>query len=330
VVVVDGEIRPLLMRQGRDEPAFAVEPCLRQLVLRRAEASGSLGQAVLSTTELLERRSTGAMLAKLQSGRLIFRPDAKMGVDLVLEREVRESICDPWDGVWLEKTWGERSASVVHRVLLEAMRQLEACGEVYLRVTSGDAPLSREAGLLEVLVCQALHRGDTAAATRFMNDLASGPQLGLSAVLNFQAGHTALAQKLLDQSVSFVAQKSSTAHAWTPLLALLSVARKTDDDDAAALKWLGARGADTAVKSARRGLRTFLKYRAEPESRLKRIDAHQIPADASAWEVLFLALTVHAFLEQEWTRKAWAGLLFERASRWDGAIMVGDTWTQTG
>lgn len=319
VVVVDGEIRPLFLRQGRDEPAFAIAPSLRQVVLRRAEKAGALGQAVLSTTELLGRRSGGALILKLQSGRLIFRPNAKTGVDLVLERELRESICDPWDGVWLQKTWGKRSASVVRRVLLEAMRQLQPCGEVFLQVSSGDGPLSSEAELLEVLACQALHRGDTAAATRFMNELGGGPQLGLRAVLHFQAGNTSLAQKLLDQSVSFASRKTGGAHAWTPLLALLSVTRNTDGDDTAALKWLGARDADTALKSARRGLRTFLKYRAEPESRLKRIDAHQIPSDASAWEVLFLALAVHAFLEQEWTRKAWAGLLFERASLWDAA-----------
>ncbi len=319
------EFRPIaLMRGPLFEPGYRLAPAMRQLTLRAARSRGILDDAVIRAQELMGRRSQAALIKRLQHGTLQPRTDAQKTVDSSVEIEFRESIAHCFDADWVEQIWKTKAPNVYGRVLTQSLHFFDDVTHVFNWCAAQEDTLAAPE-LCEAVTAQAIHRIQTAPAFRFAAGLEASARTGFEAALQFTEGNHELAQRLIDQSRALAPKKHPRLHALTPLLALLYATRDDEACAGVASAWLSSRNGDATSKSAGRGLRMFLRYRSEPETRLKRIDAHQLPADASGWEILFLGLTVHAFLEQEGTRAAWCQLLVRRGETWlnRGYLWVG-------
>lgn len=321
-----GEFRPIKLGIGPPvEVAYAMPEAPRQELLRLAQREGLLDSTVEAAQSVMGRRSRAGLTRRLQQGNLQKRESAVL--DLDAERELRCSLNASFDPLWFAETWGERRFGISARVLDNAS---------YL--PSPTTPLYGWASSLPVLeippelclstAAQALHRLQAPQAHALCSQLDASTRAGISAVAQFQDGQKELALRLLDQSLSFASKKHPPCHGWTPLLAFLLATHDGNEEEQAAAgsratSWLSARPPNALCKSAGRGLRTFLKYRSDPEARLKRLDAHQLPKDSSAWEILFLGLTVHAFLEPEPIRASWCQLLARKGQDW---LQLGYLW----
>jgi hypothetical protein len=277
LLLVGGEFRPVILSRGPpSEPGVRPSPVIRQLILRDAQKRDILEAACSKAQELLGRRSQAPILKRLQLGTLQKRGDSSKGVDWSIEREFRESISHAFDADWLQAVWGERTFFVCAHVLTLSLHFLDDVTPLLAWCANQDATeLPRE--LHEAIAAHAIHRLDPAPVSRFSSELEASTRAGFEAALQFVEGNHQLAERLIEQSRAFSPQKHPNHHPFTPLLALLLATRDQGDSSQVAAAWLGGRNGDATMKSASRGLRVFLRYRSEPETRLKRINAHQLP-----------------------------------------------------
>jgi hypothetical protein len=122
------------------EPAFAVHPDYRQLILRRMAARGELQVVVEASHGLLGDRSLGVLILLLQTGRLsefqryaytLPRAVNRLGEELDAEDLLRESILRPFDAPWFEAVWAESAFQVALRVARDALSRLWECDALF-------------------------------------------------------------------------------------------------------------------------------------------------------------------------------------------------------
>lgn len=311
----DGRARSFL-QSGPLEASYEVAAELRQLILRAAHKRGLLLAVTLKLEELLGARSKSSLVRKLQTGTLIFRPAEQHLVSPEVSAALRASLLEPFDPPWMVDTWGKRTASVVHHVLLTSMYAAEECSEL-LNWVNEQSDLRDDPSFHELLACQALHAQEHELFEMHARELPACTRLGLSAVLRLQTGESALARGLLEQSLTFSSSKYPPIHPFSPLLALLHATSGADGNSAAqVLKWSSGRIANDESKRAGRALKLLLRYRDESHAGLKRIDAHQVAADAPPFELLLLGLATLAYVEQPGARAAWSERLSRSATTW--------------
>ncbi len=326
ILIASGEVRPLsIARSGLSEPAYEIAPALRQRVLREAQKRGVLGPVTLQTAELLGQRSEAALVRKVEAGSLVFR-DENLGAIAV---EVREALCrsvlDPFDADWLEATWGKRVPQVLALVLGHSFDQLYPVTPVIDWLLEEDE-LRQDPLLYPLLISHALVRLDAPRVAALLENQDHPARLALLTAERFIGGQLALADQLLLGTLSDFGSLTRSLNPLSPLLAVLLAAR------AEALGLLGnkdprdflkGKKPSDSLKSARKALSTFLRHRDQTEAAERRLDVHQLPKNASAWEVLLLGLTVTAFETKETVRAAWA----EHLTRWGrSALDAGYLW----
>ncbi len=319
-ILQEGEVRPVSLTKGTTEPGYKIPGSLGQVALRETDKQRLLRPLLVNLSELLGHRSVANQSARLQAGSLIFRPDAVVGKDPEFERDLLNSTTLAFDPAWLCATWKERTPAIVARVLCYALGPLAPCTPLYRWAVQSNHPqLEGDPLLLIFCTSHALHRQEEENTQLILSQLDSSSQLFLGAVLQFQKGEVSLANNLLDQGRAFAGARLPDIPGWSPLLALLLLANPLQEKRDAAEKWWRGRTQDTALKSAKRGLRTFLRYRDDTEGELRPLSPYKIPPEASAWEILFLGLTVYAFNRQETARRSWSKCLFRFASLWSAA-----------
>jgi hypothetical protein len=142
------------------------------------------------------------------------------------------------------------------------------------------------------------------------------------AVERFVEGDLVSAQRVIDRAFEGALRggvKRSAFAAYgavAPILALLLHAR---DDDAArvAARRLVSIGNSETERGVARAFRTLERHLAQPSGEQRRIE---IPREqASAWELLLSAYTVHLHVDQSWTRAGWAQHVTRKAIEWNVA-----------
>jgi len=304
----------------------SVHPDYEQPVLRHLAATNDLERIARATGTLLEARSVSDIALALQWGdwdaftraasvrrlpRAVPFPDAATWL--------RRSVCAPFDGGWLQETWGDRALFVASRVLEGSLDGPTSCGALveWLNQVLPELPESERRPLARTLFEHAVLTGDLAMLERI-----ELPDRGHRAAARFCAGDLAGAQVQLDRAFEGALHRPRSSSgtfptygAVAPLLAILLCAR---DDDAAreVAKKLLAAGTREADRDAAKAFRMLLRFLGKPGSEQRRIDVHQFPADASAWELLLAGFTVHLNLQQPWVRASWAQRIARKACEW--------------
>ncbi len=312
-----GDVRPLELRvSAMAEPALSISPELRQLVLRKSASLGVLSDAVLAAARLLGHRSAGNVACELSRGTVpapLKRGAPERGDT---EAELRESIVEPFDSAWFLRTWGRQAPLIASRVLERALGGLDDVSDLYTWAIVTELAGPGAERLPEVLTTHALYRNDEEQVERLLGRMPAPLALGARAALELVRGRVDRAQKLVDECVAWSASKTPPATLWTPMLALLLTVRHQEETDGLAGRWLRARGPALPLKPVARALAGLHEARRDPDARFARIDPHRVQANASAWEVLFLALTVYAFQERSSSRVSWPHVLVERGTQW--------------
>jgi superfamily II DNA or RNA helicase len=313
------------------EPGYSVHPELWQLVLRELSRRGALEPIALATHGLLGGRSVSDLSLALQLGD--YRAFTRRFSVERLPRQIklrsaaewlRVSICEPFDAVWLERTWGEEATPVATRVLRECLEAGTASHGLlgYLRarfeaMAEGDARQE-----LAALLCEdALLRGQLEAVAAYLPFLPRASALGHAAAWAFASGDVALAQLRLDELFGSSLHGSEGAArrsplpqcgAVSPVLALLLCARDTEASVSLAKRLMSAVTSEPA-RAAGRSFRLLLRYLEEPETEHERIDVHDLSNDAGVWETLLSAHNAALHQKQPETRARWAQHLVRRA-----------------
>ncbi len=317
---------------------LAVHPAHEQPVLRALATSGELVTIARQMRALLGSRSVSDVTVALQAGdREAYaawvtarRPPRRTPYRAPAEC-LRQSVCEPFDATWFERTWGDAAPSVAEQVLHSCLDELTPCGALvdWLRANA----ITESAGRVEALLHQhALLTGRTT--------LVSPSATGYLAAARFVDGDRPAADELIARAFGTALdggrgrRSSFPAYgAVAPILALLLCARDTEPahrEGTSAAKQLLAIGQSETERGVARAFRTLLRYRSEPTATpnrsSKRLDVHQLGATASPWELLLTAFTVHlhhASDEQPWTRASWAQHLTHRALDW---TLAGYAW----
>ncbi len=311
----DGEVRPLsIAKFGPVERAYAPTRGLDQLLLRRAQSKGTLGPLTLELEELSPGGSRASLVRRLQSGSLHFRPDARHTVQPEVNEALLRSVLQPFDGAWLQETWKDKTPSLLVHVLHVALAQLR---DVRALVSwLDDHPsLGLDPALQPLRIAQRLLCQDGDEMDVHIDRLSTSLQLELRAATHLMRGEPEVALKLIHQALRFEKKKYPSLHPLSPLLAfLLSTDSEQESHDPS--KWLAQRGADEANKAAARVLRLLTQTKKDPQTALRRIDAHRAQDHGFAFEELFMALCTHAFVPGEIPRAAWARRLTQKAALW--------------
>lgn len=311
-----GTTRPLSFRHGTSEQAYGVPRAVRQDVLRRSQAKGLLGPATLRSEEILGARSRAGLVRALSCGSLILRPDR--AIDAATLDELCASLLEPFDAEWFERTWNDRAPAVACVVLRACWDRLRACDD--LRAWAERNPAAKsDRNLRAELVCHAIGRGEDPG--ELQSGLPEPTRTTLRAVQSFVAGFEAPARRTLTHAWAAIDAKTPPLHALTPLLALLGFL--WGEEAAPTSKpqfWF--RGT-TSAKETQRALVTFVRHQNEPEESLRRIDVHQLRADASIWQLLIGGLTAHRFVDNSGSRAGWCERL---ASAGCTALVAGYPW----
>jgi superfamily II DNA or RNA helicase len=312
------------------EALFAVHPELEQRVLREVERRQELQELARETQALLEARSVSALSAALQRGELgaFQRSFAKPRLPRPVPEQsaaewLRASLCEPFDGDWLEGTWKRQAPRVVARVLAESLDGPSRCDGLvtwatsYLRDHGGD---DGSEPLVSALCQHAIFRGETAAIGPLAAELPAALRLGFQAAARFLEGELPAAQRHLDAALESGSRSAPPSFgAAAPLLSLLLLGRDIESATASARRVIsaatgeGQRGTGTAF-------RMLLRYLEQPSAEHRRIAVHQLEPGAGAWELLLSGLNVHLHVGQPTTRASWAQHLTRKAL----------SWTQTG
>ncbi len=325
IVVENGEVRPLsIVRDGPTEPGFSIPSNLAQLVLREAQRRAVLGPASLATEELLGARSTSSLSRRLQAGSLIFRPGEQWSVDPRVREALCASVLEPFDSKWFEETWGARAPRVAEVLLSTCLLTLRPCHDLYEWAMKRQER-EPDTTLAPLLVSYGLHLLEFERVEPLLDTMEMRARTDLRTAAQFLRGDTGLARRLLERDLQQSPKKFPQSHPLSPLLALLFATdeKLTESDGRSPVDWLKEGRGGEASRAQRHALRTFLRYRDEPEERLRRLDPHQLPAGAPAWQILLLGLSTYAFVDGGPTRAAWA----ERLSRFGArALDQGFLW----
>jgi superfamily II DNA or RNA helicase len=327
-----------LSRPGVTEPAYAVAPEFRQLVLRHLAASGDLAVVAEATHGLFGERSLGAFALLLQTGRLaefqrytfsLPRASGRLGEDIQAEDLLRDAITRPFDAAWFRATWKGAAVPAAQRVLREALPELHECDGLFdwlRRELESGSPQPADtdpsiavsdAALRQTLAEHAILRGRPEMAESYAEALPRANALAVQAAAHYQNGELSAAQALIEERQLLRGVLPDTG-AITPLLALIAYGRGSAAATQEAKRLLSPRNAE-ASSGVDRAFRTLLRYGSEPASEHARLDVHQLGRDKGGWELLILALTVHLHLEQDVTRASWAVQLVRSGALWLGA-----------
>ncbi len=317
-------------------------PRKRQRVLREAHQEGVLRDIAVTCRAVLGERSRADVALSLQEGAF---PSLSKRLSKEQRWEaLRESVCEPFEAVWFERTWGEEAPRIAVEVLGWSLRSLAPVGGLYAWASRrdwvgvADAPargrtLAEEAAF--VLAQHAIAREQPALVERHAAALGAADRWAFLAAAHCLKDDLSGADQLLDQSLAFAAGQVGSAEAGglqpvrprsrrggfprcgvvAPLLALL-LRRRTSEEARALAKGLVGSTAKTAAPGAAKAWRTLERYSSEPEVRSRRIDVYQLPSDVSPWELLLLGITVHAHSEAEGVRAAWSQRLVHEGIRW--------------
>ncbi len=217
--------RPAGALRGSSEPAFAVHPDYRQLVIRRVAAEGQLQAVVEVAHGVLGDRSLGVLVLLLQTGRLgefqryvytLPRAAGRLVTEVDAEELLREAISSPFDAAWFEATWGESALAVAQRVARDALLRLYECDQLFAwllaRATAAQPPAAAlplaaepdaearpsEQSLLQLLCEHAFLRDRPELLEQLCEALPRAERLGFQAAAAYQSGAQADAQRLLD------------------------------------------------------------------------------------------------------------------------------------
>jgi len=311
-----GTTRPIRLSLGLEEPALEVHRELRQIVLRRAHQKELLASAVQRSGTLLGSRSEGSRALRLQLGTWVLRPGSK-AKDTTLANELYESVVTPFSSDWFLGVWGSKAGAVALQILDDALIHLRECDGLleWARETEEEGSLEGGEPMCELLSDHVLHRSFTREKDPLRERLSTARRMQLDAVTQFQNGHVELSRQLAVESFGFGTKRPQPS-AWSPLLALILHSSEAENDSELARTWLSSRGTAQATKDANRAFRVLLAHEQGTESVRKRINPHQLPSTASAWETLILGLTVYRFVSHEITRRGWAQLLEKKGQVW--------------
>ncbi|MGZ3421092.1 MAG: SNF2-related protein [Polyangiales bacterium] len=295
------------------KPELSVAPAFCQLALRRVAELGILAHVADETRALLEARSVSHVALALQSGDLeAFERTAEMRR---LPRQLafptaatwlRECLCQPFDAEWMERTFGHQTRDVVERVLRESLEGPSACDALYAWARAGrvdDGLLAQHAAL----------RGEPMGETTHE---------AYGAVACFIEGDLVAAQLVIDRAFEGALRGGVKRSAFAsygalgPVLALLLHARNEESARGAARRLLSA-GSSEAERGVSRAFRTLERHLVQPSGEQRRIDIPR--TQASPWEILLSAFTVHLHVDQSWTRAGWAQHLARSAIAWNDA-----------
>ena len=316
-----------LQRSGSLKPHFAVHTDYEQLVLRRLADTGELSRIAAAMRTLLTVRSVSDLTLALQDGSLddfqrrhAARKRPPEAGPSTREEWLRRSLCEPFDSVWLTRTWGDDALRVASLVLQECSTGPSPCDELYAwldeRSQTSDAeeqPLS----LASALYQHAILRGLPERVPRLVPLVSSELSLSFSVAARFLEGNLPDAQARLDQVLGGSRKRTTIPDcgALAPLFALLLCARDSEEGRAAAKRMLSA-GSGELNRGAMRSFRILLKHLSEPPEDQRRLDVHQLSPDVGAWEILILALTVQLHSPDKWARANWCQDLMRRARDW--------------
>src|SRR5690606_20266314 len=135
-----------------------------------------------------------------------------------------------------------------------------------------------------------------------------------TAAAAFLRGDLLAANEPLDAAVAGK-RAPSCGHA-APILATLLLERDDPKATAAARRVMSA-AADARIG---RAFRSFLRHHERRGGDLRGLHVHQLPADASPWELLLTGFTAHFHVTREATRGGWARAL----------VRLGERWTELG
>jgi superfamily II DNA or RNA helicase len=313
------------------EPLFSVGAEYAQLVLRTLSEQGALDAIAAQTEGLLGSRSVSNVTMALCKGDLLNflrrvsvpRPP-RPGLDRDASAWLRESVCEPFDAVWLEHTWGDEALYVAGRVLQDALHGASPCRGLYCWALANAAacPHDEARQALIAALCQhAALRGDADGVRDLARALPPVQQFGYDAAAAYISGDLITARRLLDAAFDgpLGAADSSRSGvlldcgALTPLHALILHARGAPSDIARAKRLLAVANGEHERRTSR-AFRTLLRYLADPACHHQRLDVSQLRSDAGIWEVLLTALTVHLQSDQPTMRARWAQYLMRKAA----------------
>ncbi|HET7539723.1 MAG TPA: DEAD/DEAH box helicase [Polyangiaceae bacterium] len=316
-----------LPRGGSLKPHFSVHPDFEQLVLRKLAHTGELNALGAALRQLLSVRSVSDLTLALQAGKLAdfqrryaARKRAPESGPSTRAEWLRRSLCEPFDPDWLTRVWGADSEQVASLVLAECLIAPIACDELHAWVEQRSTAPEADPETCGVLFQHAILRGKLERVPRLLPLVSTDARPAFAAAVRFAEGDLASAQGQLDQLLAARRKQSAlpSLGGVAPLLALLFCARDSDDGRTAAKRLLNADDGELG-RSAQRALRTLLKHLSEAPEEQRRLDVHQLSRDASAWEVLILAFTVHLHASDPWARANWCQDVLRRAQDWQSA-----------
>ena len=350
-------------RQFYQEFGYQVKPEYRQLALRHLVSSGQMPVVAQGTSSVLGERSVARLQLVLQAGRFEELPRAAWETACrpgSLENpsftySLRESVCEPFDGHWFTKTWGERAMRVATQCANDALFQLDPIDNLFewLRNhnTASDSPVlvvQRASKSLakppliheyrsspsRILVEHALLSGDTAAATQFSQQLPSALKAAAVALQELQAGAVETAVEAASTAAAFVAphatrgarskQRTGTAPdlgGLTPWLCLLLISAHSTDGLATAELILQSQKSFPHHNTYAKGLRAVLNALEHADEPEPPPDVHQFPKEASALDLFLHAFAVHlssatSRAEPSPAAAAWVLRLEQAATTW--------------
>jgi len=311
------------------KPHFAVHPEYEQLVLRRLSRTGELHEIASAMRTLLTVRSVSDLTLALQAGKLAefqrryaARKRAPESGPSTRAEWLRSSLCEPFDPVWLERTWSSDAERVCSTMLAECLTGAAPCDEPYAWLEQRTKAAGAEADpeSCAVLYQHAVLRGALARVTPLVPLVSSPTRIAFAVATRFLEGDLADAQYKLDQLLGAGRKRENIPDCGGlgPLLALLLCSRDTDGGRAAAKRLLNASDGESS-RGAQRALRTLLKYLTEAPEEQRRLDVHQLSPDIGVWELLILALTVNLHSPDKWARANWCQEVLRRARDWQRA-----------
>ena len=308
-----------------NEPGLRATPAWRQLVLRDLSAHAELEDLVRDCHQLLESRSQAPLELALQRGALTtFRKlrsaqPVRLRGHLRTDAEwLRQTLCQPFDGAWLEATFGEDAVDMAEIVLTDALwafADVDGLDEWFAaRVRQLDDSPSKQTRL-RVSAEHRVLRAKSAALRSELLQLSPGLRSACEICLAFLEGERGRAQALLAQASTRIELELG---ALAPILALLIAADGTPAALSRARRLMG-KGRRSDQKAAARGFKALVAHLTDPQSHARRLDPHQIGRSGSAWELLLSGVAVELHVHDEVTRAVWAEQLGRAAAEWHAA-----------
>jgi superfamily II DNA or RNA helicase len=330
-----------LTRLVTGERAWSIEPFYRPRVLRHCAAQGTFELLRKDALAVAGARSLSGFMLALYAGNLeklqaelseLKRRQIRDENEHLVRSRLLEALTSPFDPVWLEQTWGEAAVLLVELVLSDALVALDGVESLYERTLARVDGQTR-APRLRILAEHALLRGDTETLAKLVTMMPEANQPAMRVAECCLRDALAEAQGIVD---ALGGKKPTDKRAVpcpasvTALLCLLALSRGQPDgvplakrlfqrfavpEAPAVTTWPGLT-AHVAVGHALRGLQ---KQLTEVQITRQRVSPHYLPADAPAWEVLMMALTVLVQDSDEITRASWAKRIHDDSVRWSAA-----------